>query len=65
MYPAGLQFNGSSVLAPSEFSQGSGPIFLDRVSCEGGEERVLDCQQAPIGLHTCTHHAGYWCEVHW
>ena len=51
----GYRFNGSSVLAPSEFSQGSGPIFLDRVSCEGGEERVLDCQQAPIGLHTCTH----------
>ena len=51
----GYRFNGSSVLAPSEFFQGSGPIFLDRVSCEGGEERVLDCQQAPIGLHTCTH----------
>ena len=51
----GYRFNGSSVLAPSEFSQGSGPIFLDRVSCEGGEERVLDCQQTPIGLHTCTH----------
>ena len=51
----GYRFKGSSVLTYSETSIGSGPIFLDRMSCEGVEERVIDCQQAPLGLHTCTH----------
>ena len=51
----GYRFNGSSVLTAFEII-GSGPIFLDRVSCEGVEERVIDCQRAPVGLHTCTHH---------
>ena len=51
----GYKFNGSSVLIASETPIGSGPIFLDRVSCKGAEKRVMDCQQAPVGLHTCTH----------
>ena len=51
----GYKFNGSSVLTSFKTTIGSGPIFLDRVSCEGVEERVIDCQQAPVGLHTCTH----------
>ena len=51
----GYSFNGTRVLPISEFSQGTGPIFLDELACEGGEEAVLDCNRAPLGLHACTH----------
>ena len=27
----------------STYSQGSGPIFLDNVGCNGGESRLVDC----------------------
>ena len=51
----GYRFNGSTVLSASETSSGSGPTFLDTVSCGGVEERLLDCQHSPVGLYTCTH----------
>ena len=51
----GYSFNGTKVLPISVFSQGTGPIFLDELACEGGEEAVLDCHRAPLGLHACTH----------
>ena len=51
----GYRFNGTSVLGISKFTKGSGPIFLDGLLCEGGEKKILDCDRAPLGLHTCTH----------
>ena len=36
---------------------GTGPIFLDRVSCSGSETTLLECvsQTAPVGIHSCDH----------
>ena len=52
----GYRFNGTQVLPVSEFSQGIGPIFLDKVACDGDEEQLLECGgTSPLGLYTCTH----------
>ena len=51
----GYSFNGTQVLLISEFSQGSGPIFLDEVACDGEEERIMECGGTAPGVHTCTH----------
>ena len=48
-------FNGSQVLSTSNFSQASGPIFLDELACTGNEDRVEDCGGPAPGLHTSTH----------
>ena len=51
----GYRFNGSEPLLISDFSPGSGPIFVEELSCEGREDRLLECSSAPLGLHSCTH----------
>ena len=51
----GYRFNGTQVLPISEFSQGSGPIFLDDVACNGDEEQLSECGGTAPGLYTCTH----------
>ena len=51
----GYIYNGTQVLSISEFSQGSGPIFLDEVACDGEEERIMECGGTAPGVHTCTH----------
>ena len=51
----GYNFTDSYPLPISDFSPGSGPIFMDELSCEGGENRLLECPSAPLGLHSCTH----------
>ncbi|XP_071504514.1 scavenger receptor cysteine-rich domain-containing protein DMBT1-like [Diadema antillarum] len=38
------------------FGRGSGPIFLDDVSCSGDEESLVDCPQNDVGDHNCGHH---------
>ena len=48
-------FNGTQVLPISNFTQGTGPIFLDEVGCTGNEERVEECGGPAPGLHTCNH----------
>ena len=50
----GYTFSDSYTLATSEFSPGTGPIFLDELECRGDEERVLECQHF-FGIHSCTH----------
>ena len=37
------------------FSPGTGPIFLDEVSCSGGETNLGDCTHIGIGVHDCDH----------
>lgn len=45
------------------FGQGSGPIHLDNVTCNGSESRLIDCSH--ISIHNCGHHkdAGVTCSV--
>ena len=35
------------------FGSGPNPIHLDEVNCVGNEERLSDCQHAPLGIHNC------------
>ena len=51
-----MAFDGTAVLNISEFSRGIGPIFVDELSCDGGEVRVGECRRGrAFGLHTCEH----------
>ncbi len=50
------------------FVSGSGPIFLDQLTCDGSESSLLDCSsRQPLGLHTCDHSQdiGVQCEGRW
>lgn len=38
----------------NRFGSGSGPIFLNRLNCEGGESNILDCE-SPQLVHFCSH----------
>lgn len=48
---------GTAVSAPglSGFGQGSGPIWLDGVSCLGTEATLAECPVKPWGHHACNH----------
>ncbi|NXE29834.1 DMBT1 protein, partial [Ardeotis kori] len=48
---------GTAVSAPgsSRFGQGSGPIWLNRVSCLGTEATLAECPVKPWGHHACNH----------
>ncbi|NXD18490.1 DMBT1 protein, partial [Nothocercus nigrocapillus] len=48
---------GTAVSAPgsSLFGQGSGPIWLDGVSCLGTEATLYECRAKPLGQHACNH----------
>lgn len=37
------------------FGQGSGPVWLDDVSCFGDESTVKQCLSKELGTSTCTH----------
>ncbi len=46
------------------FGEGSGPILLDNVQCQGGENALLQCaSEDELGQHNCGHHqdAGVLC----
>ncbi|KFV81325.1 Deleted in malignant brain tumors 1 protein, partial [Struthio camelus australis] len=48
---------GTAISAPgsSLFGQGSGPIWLDGVSCLGTEATLSECPAKPLGQHGCNH----------
>nr|XP_054765115.1 deleted in malignant brain tumors 1 protein-like [Lytechinus pictus] len=51
-----LGFDGA-LEAPgyAQFGQGSGPVLLTYVSCEGTEENLSGCTHAVIGRYSCSH----------
>ena len=46
------------------FGEGSGPIFLDDVKCQGGEANLLQCEIRSFPTHNCNHRedAGVMCK---
>ena len=47
-----------------EFGSGTGRIILDRLSCNGTESELVDCDQPGIYNHECSHleDVGLTCE---
>ena len=39
----------------ARYGQGTGPIWLSRLSCIGNEPNLTDCSQSSVGTKNCTH----------
>ena len=39
----------------SQFGEGTGPIWLDDIHCNGTESRLDQCPHNGIGVHNCAH----------
>ena len=49
-YSSAYTYYGSAT-----FGQGTGPIWLDDLSCSGSELTLLQCSHRGLGSHNCTH----------
>ncbi|XP_067857541.1 deleted in malignant brain tumors 1 protein-like [Heptranchias perlo] len=47
--------NALEAALPASCGQGSGPVWLDELSCSGKESFLWDCPSAPWGQHDCAH----------
>ena len=61
----GFSRSGALALVQAAFGAGTGPIYLDDVTCTGTELRLVNCRANPIGDHNCIHleDAGVRCQL--
>uniref|UniRef100_A0A672U9A3 Soluble scavenger receptor cysteine-rich domain-containing protein SSC5D n=1 Tax=Strigops habroptila TaxID=2489341 RepID=A0A672U9A3_STRHB len=45
----------ASAYGAAHFGQGSGPIWLDNVQCNGSEAALAECSAQPWGINNCNH----------
>ena len=59
-----LCHTGGIAYTTAFFGVGTGPIYLDDVSCTSSASQLLECSSRPILQHNCEHHAdaGVGCE---
>ena len=50
-YPA----EGATILIRDEVFDGTGPIWLNNVNCDGNEDSLFDCNDNTFGNHNCEH----------
>ncbi|KAL9961267.1 hypothetical protein ACROYT_G030176 [Oculina patagonica] len=48
--------SASSAPQVAAYGQGSDPIWMDNVNCQGGEALLFDCAHTGWGIHNCGHH---------
>lgn len=51
----GLPWNTSETFCCAAYGQGSGPIWLDDIICEGSETAIEECKHSDWGSHNCGH----------
>lgn len=49
----------------AHFGSGSGPVFLDHVTCDGSEHFITECDDNGWYTHTCSHEedVGVRCQI--
>ena len=50
-----ISYTTGTALSNAYFGEGSGPIWLDDVSCTGSESELLECYHNGIANHDCSH----------
>ena len=55
---------GGIPFSNARFGAGTGPIYLDDISCTSSDSQLLECSSRPIMRHNCSHSmdAGVGCE---
>ena len=50
MYPHPIIYIGAIARSGSFYGQGTGPVYLDDVNCQGVEDDLISCNRRNLGL---------------
>ena len=48
-------YSSAYAYGSAHYGQGTGPIWLSKLSCIGNEPNLIDCTQPIVGTKNCTH----------